>query len=44
MSQDISRDLCSGCFRFVAMWFFQVRRLSKCSARYLIVSAWGTTV
>ena len=44
MSQDISRVLCSSCFRFVAMCFFQVRRLSKCSPRYLIVSAWGTTV
>jgi hypothetical protein len=29
---------------FVATWFFQVRRLSKCSPRYLTVSAWGTTV
>ena len=44
MSQDISRVLCSICFRFVAMWFFEVKRLSKCSPRYLIVSAWVTTV
>jgi len=29
---------------FVATWFFQVRRLSKWSPRYLTVSAWGTTV
>jgi len=44
MSQCISRGLRSSCFRFVATWFFQVRRLSKCSPRYVTVSAWGTTV
>jgi len=44
MSQDISRVLSSSCFRFVVMWFFQVRRLSKCSPRYLIVSAWSMAV
>jgi hypothetical protein len=37
-------SLKSSCLRFVATWFFQVRRLSKCSPRYLTISAWGTTV
>jgi hypothetical protein len=44
MSQYISRGLRSSCFRFVVTWFFQVRRLSTCSPRYLTVSAWGMTV
>ena len=44
MSQDMSWVLCSSCFCLVAMWFFQVRRLSECSPRHLIVSAWGRTV
>jgi hypothetical protein len=44
MSQYISRVLRSSCLRFVVTWFFQVRRLSKRSPRYLTVSAWGTTV
>ena len=44
MSQYISRVLRSSCLRFVVTWFFQVRRLSKWSPRYLTASAWGTIV
>jgi hypothetical protein len=43
-SQDISRVWWSRCFHFVATWSFHVRRLSKCSPRYLNASTWGTTV
>jgi hypothetical protein len=44
MSQFSSRVLWSRCFRFITIWCFQVRRLSKCNPRYLTVSTWGTTV
>ena len=44
MSQFISRVLRSSCLCLVATWFFQVRRLSKWSPRYLTVSTWDTTV
>jgi len=44
MSQVISRVLRSSCLHFVVTWFFQVRRLSEWSPRYLTFSAWGTTV
>jgi hypothetical protein len=44
MRQYISRVLRSSCLSFVVTWFFQVRRLSKWSPRYLTVSTWSTTV
>jgi len=44
VNQFISRVLRSRCLRFVVTWFFQVRRLSKWSPKYLTVSAWGTTL